>query len=306
VIANSVSLRESPLFIDAGQEMLFGMLTQPTEVGNGIGVILLTGGDDIPSTNRNRVSVRLARRLASVGYHVLRLDYRGVGESTGGDNGYSLDNLAVEDLDAAIRWLEQRGISELVLAGSCFGARTCLARASTTLGLRALILISSPVVSTNPLHASNMPLGLFVQRMRRRKPLRGLLRFDKPAVRAESKRILYIAAGLFWSEVRSWIRPLKAPAWTNVEFVDSVAALPGRQVPLLLIYGDSEPDYGEFMHVMGDQIDRLDENEQQWIKLSVLPGEVHAFAEVDLQRAVEDEVVSFLFELHDRSLAARG
>jgi tellurite resistance-related uncharacterized protein len=50
----------------------------------------------------------------------------------------------------------------------------------------------------------------------------------------------------------------------------------------------------------------LDENEQQWIKLSVLPGEVHAFAEVDLQRAVEDEVVSFLFELHDRSLAARG
>lgn len=286
--------REVPVFIDASPETLFGVLTAPTEPANGMGVVLLSGGDDIPSTNRNRMWVRVARRLAALGFQVLRLDYRGVGESSG-ENDYSLELPATEDLDAAIRWFQATGVSDLVLGGSCFGASTCVARAASLPGLRGLALISSPVVRTSPIVA-NMPVGLFVKRMRRRKPVRGLLRFDNPKVQADSLRVVRTGLGLAWAAVRSGFRPSRSE-WASNDFVDAIVDLPRRGVPLLIVYGDADPEYGEFMDAMGDHLQDLDEQERAAVRLSVLPGEVHAFADVELQDTVEEEIAHFCANL---------
>ena len=74
---------ELPLYFPAGDETLFGIVTRAVTT-TGDGAILLTGGGaTAPSTNRNRVSVHLARRLAVRGVSTLRFDYHGIGESAG-------------------------------------------------------------------------------------------------------------------------------------------------------------------------------------------------------------------------------
>src|SRR5688572_5780835 len=88
-------------FIPAEDAQLFGVLTQPTVEPNGLCVIILLGGIFNLSVNRNRLTVRIARRLASQGYHVLRLDQHGVGESSGTVTESRLDKPWVEDVTAA-------------------------------------------------------------------------------------------------------------------------------------------------------------------------------------------------------------
>src|SRR5439155_658117 len=70
-------------FLPSRGEHIFGVWTRPTTAPNGIAAILLVGGIYGLSIGRNRLSVRLARTLASCGYHVMRLDLHGSGESTG-------------------------------------------------------------------------------------------------------------------------------------------------------------------------------------------------------------------------------
>lgn len=66
-----------------------------------MGVITLTGGASITGIDRNRLYVRLARKLAARGFYVLRFDYHGVGESMGKAQ-YDLEEPFVTDLDGAI------------------------------------------------------------------------------------------------------------------------------------------------------------------------------------------------------------
>ena len=74
---------ESPVFFKAANHQLFGILTEPTGDPLGTVVIPLSGGGTPLSTNRNRFSVRLCREVARLGFHALRFDYHGIGESEG-------------------------------------------------------------------------------------------------------------------------------------------------------------------------------------------------------------------------------
>ncbi|CAN5715323.1 hypothetical protein BH18ACT15_BH18ACT15_03960 [soil metagenome] len=301
--------REVPVYIPAGEETLFGVVTTPESAPNGTAVIILSGGDEIPSTNRNRVSVRLARRLAAQGYHALRLDYRGIGESTGEDAGYSLKRLAVEDLRAAVQWLEGVSVADVVLVGSCFGARTCLAFAGEIVELRGIALISIPVIDTRPAEVTSVPLSLFVRRMRSRKPIRGLFRFDKPAHRARSARIVATGLRLSWRSLVSRWRAEGGDRWVSGSFVDALVSIIGRGIPTLILYGSDEHDYREFCKAREGRLNDILAKGRRFVRVSVLPGEVHAFAEVELQHAVEQEIVDWareLVSLQDSSSAAVG
>src|SRR5207249_8000593 len=103
-------------------EHIFGVWTRPTTAPNGIAAILLVGGIYGLSIGRNRLSVRLARTLASCGYHVMRLDLHGSGESTGEVRDL-LDLTFLDDLEVAARWIEGQAIRETIGIGSCFGGR---------------------------------------------------------------------------------------------------------------------------------------------------------------------------------------
>lgn len=143
--SDPLSYEEHPAFFQAAAETLFGVVTHPPGRRDGATVTMLTGGGFLTSTHRNRLYVRLGRRLAAHGHSSFRFDYHGTGESTGTVEQFSLNNPFLDDLAGAINWLDVNGATSHVLVGSCFGSRTVLAGAPGIANLAGLLLLSPPV-----------------------------------------------------------------------------------------------------------------------------------------------------------------
>src|SRR5712692_11849346 len=145
-----VSRSEIPVRFRAGEEEIFGILSEPLTTARGVGVVLLNATSD-----RNRFLPRLARRLAGSGFHVLRFDYHGFGESSGPFTGTALKHAMItlttleepftHDLLGAVAELQRRGIDKIMLIGRCFGSRTALSGVQQIQGLRGVALISMPL-----------------------------------------------------------------------------------------------------------------------------------------------------------------
>src|ERR1700684_4238064 len=86
----ATTLDETPFFVRANGEDVMGVITEPTGPPRNVSAFILTGGAYVGATNRNRVSVRIARELAAQGYHAVRMDYHGTGDSTGDFDLYPL------------------------------------------------------------------------------------------------------------------------------------------------------------------------------------------------------------------------
>jgi len=137
--------REVPAFFAADGEHLFGVLTSPTGDPTGLCVTMLAGAWYGPATHRNRLFVRLARRLATEwGCHSLRVDFHGAGESTGVSH-LGLDDPFPGDLTGAVHWLQSQGIHRHVVVGACLGSRTALMAAPEIDGLEGLVLLAPPL-----------------------------------------------------------------------------------------------------------------------------------------------------------------
>ncbi|MGK5627801.1 alpha/beta hydrolase [Streptomyces sp. URMC 123] len=159
---------ERPCYLDADGERLFAVVTEPVGEPSGTGVLLLSGGVYVLSTNRNRMFVTLARRLAGRGHRVLRLDYRGVGESTGVISDYALDSPNPADVSAAVACLTEAGSRRIAAVGSCFGARAALHTLAGHPALESLVLLSPPVGDAGRGEAATLDeVGpLFLDRLR--------------------------------------------------------------------------------------------------------------------------------------------
>jgi dienelactone hydrolase len=136
---------EQPVFFPAGPETLFGILTSPPARPRGTAVVLLQGAGYVISANHNGLWARLARALAARGWHALRLDYHGVGESTGRFERVRLDRLPTLDLLGAVDWLAGAGVGRAVVVGSCFGARVALEAAPEIAALAGVALLGPPL-----------------------------------------------------------------------------------------------------------------------------------------------------------------
>jgi len=96
--------------------------------------------------------------LARAGFEALRIDWAGVGESTGSPPQARLDeNLIlplVADVEAVSAWLRGRGCRRVLLMGSCLGSRVALTCVGRVPDLAGLILVTAPVYDYD---AARMP-----------------------------------------------------------------------------------------------------------------------------------------------------
>ena len=104
-----------------------------------------TCGKDIAAARR------IAARLASMGFAVLRFDFTGLGESGGAfaETGF-LSN--VGDLQAAARWLEGRGMAPGLLIGHSLGGAAALKAAGDIASVKAVATIAAPFDPAHVLH----------------------------------------------------------------------------------------------------------------------------------------------------------
>lgn len=284
----ATSRQETPVFFRAGGHRLFGVFTRPTADPVGVAVVVLPGAEHNTSTGRNRFTVRLCRRLAVAGYHAMRLDYHGVGESTGTIDRFRLDDPFVQDLDGTVRWIERQGVHRFVLVGWCFGARTSLAYAAEAPGVQGLVLISVPVRDYERGERSITRVALeesvwaILRRGLRPATLRELVGDER-----RRRRVVRLA--------RAKGRVLRArlrgrgpgrgddPLWVSPQFVDQVGRLVSRRVPVLFVFGTGDDVYEDFVRARAGRLGHILEAGERTAQVVVLEGQVHGLSGVRLQ-----------------------
>jgi pimeloyl-ACP methyl ester carboxylesterase len=111
------------------EKNLVGVLTPAPTPSRALAVLLLNAG----VTHRigpHRISVKLARRLASQGYTAVRFDISGVGDSRAPRNAAPFQEQAVRDIRAVMDYLErEHGLHAFALCGICAGAENAYAAA---------------------------------------------------------------------------------------------------------------------------------------------------------------------------------
>jgi pimeloyl-ACP methyl ester carboxylesterase len=140
--ATPPSVLEEATFLDAPDGPIFAVRSwSDRPPSSTTGVVLLPGGWFGTSTNGNRVFVRLSRELAGLGFPVIRIDWRGIGESGGEIDRFHLDRPFAEEVRSAAQVLLANGCTDVALVGFCFGAHSALS-AAADLPVRTLALVS--------------------------------------------------------------------------------------------------------------------------------------------------------------------
>jgi len=290
------AVREEATFLEAGDETIVAVLTPPSTDGRGVGVVFLPGGGAPTTTGRNRFAVRLCRLAAAAGFHAVRIDYHGAGESTGAIRRLRLDQPFVADTVAAIAFLEMQGVDRIVLVGSCFGARTAVSAATLHPNVVALALISPPVRDFEMgQHASVLAAerrSLWAYLAKGLHP-RSLARLTSRQWRSTYRR----HAGAKWRQItrKTADRPSEADddgRLVSRRFLEELRELVDRGVELLLVYGSEEYLYEDFEQARRGRLGRL--LERSGAAIEVLPGSVHGFTRLAAQDDVLASVMSWL------------
>ena len=303
--APATSRQETPVFFDADEGTLFGFFGRPTTDPVGAAIVTLPGGSTPLSTNRNRFSVRVCRQMAGLGYHSLRFDYHGAGESTGMIERLDLAQPFIHDLHAAVGWLEDRGIREFVFVGSCFGGRTALSSAPGISGVKGVVMVSPPVRDeamgerSTVTAALEWSVGQYVRRALRPRTLAGLLDANHRAVYARyirTKLRALSARRTNGSSSSAAEAPSPVlPAGPNL--LEPLAALVERRVPVLFIYGSTEVHYKEFLTAREGELGEILERAGDLVEVVTVPGRVHGFPSLRVQESAAELVSDWVSRL---------
>jgi uncharacterized protein len=296
----SVSSRnERPIFFPSGENMLFGILTEPASDPRELAVVVLAGGGSL-STEINAASVRFCRRIAAHGFHALRFDYHGVGESSGRVARFDLSSPFVADVEGAIAYLRTKGLERFLLVGSCFGARTALAAAPTINELAGLVLISPPIRDFEMGErevtrlAAELSVGDFARRAVSAKGLSGLLKADR---RRTYARLIREKLRIRRGRSSKGAADRQARYAISPRFLDPLRDVMQRRLPVLFVYGAGDDLSGEFDRAaatspLGEVL-----RDGGTVASTILSGSVHGFSDSEVAKIVFDTVTEWIVDL---------
>lgn len=287
---------EEPVYFRSGHHDLFGVLTRPVGEANGQAVVLIKGGSpNLVSFQRNRLAVRIARRAAGLGYHVLRFDWHGVGESGGPTDFFRLDRPFGNDVVAAVKWLQAQGFKRVVLVGSCYGGRAALMAARKLRGIEGVILVSMSVAhDLIRLRVDKVAVSQYMKRGMSFKRLRKL--FDGTMRRAYARVIrnkVHAVFARYWRRLRS-PDPID-PTQVSEDVLGQLKHLLDHGVPVYFVYGTADPFYAHFLRVRNGAFGRFLAKYGGLVEVSAdIDGVVHDYTTVGVQDGTLEAVDQWL------------
>jgi pimeloyl-ACP methyl ester carboxylesterase len=254
-------VKEYPVFVPFGEEHLAAIVTVPDGDPRGL-VMLLPGGGGAPRSHRFSMWTRAARELAEREIASVRMEWRGVGDSTGQAR-FGFQHLPVDDVVTVAEFaMRAVGTDRLGIGANCMGART---------GLKA-----SPRLAT--LHSAVLILIKPLARVR-----------SKQAVVVKSKSLVNrlpiknLARKLYWGRRQQKAAPM-------MEAIDRLH----RRADVLLMETLSSEKVGKLPQMVEDM---REGNGSHRIELRDLPGgERRAFHRLERQRFVIDSIVGWFDE----------
>lgn len=280
---------ERPVYFGPDDD-LFGVLTAPTGAARGVGVALMNWGNWDPA-GPDRLLVRLARRLADDGFHSLRYNVRGVGESRGRVAGFHGGSPPVDEAAAALDLLRAEGITRLATVGYCLGARAGLA-VSAAPDVVAHALLAPVLLDFRPTDRWRaLPAAAHLVGLRgdlRRRSIR------TPDGRRRALRRLWAAAA---AVERHRGRPPSTGRgrhrWVATGLAAPLEDLAARRVPVLFLFGDADAYLDDFrLARLGGLRRPLRRSDR--IELRVIAGQVHRIDDPAVGRRVVDATAEWL------------
>lgn len=162
-------MRETLAFVPVGENAhVAAIATVPDDDPRAV-VVLTTGGGGVPRSHKYRLWTKLARRLAEHGVASVRIEWPGVGDSTGTLR-LSLSSPPVDQLTEVARFaMAAMGTTRLGLVGNCLGARSSVHVATSRLRCEAVALLLLKPVTYRRRSEASRRLG---KRIRARVPRR--------------------------------------------------------------------------------------------------------------------------------------
>jgi pimeloyl-ACP methyl ester carboxylesterase len=125
---------------------LAGIITHPSPAAGGenLPAIILLNAGILHRVGPNRLYVKIARDLATMGHVVLRFDLSGIGESEVRGDNLPFEKSAVSDTQEAMDFLgSARGTQLFILIGLCLGAEIAFRTACSDARVIGVVLIES-------------------------------------------------------------------------------------------------------------------------------------------------------------------
>lgn len=285
-VASAPARREVPVFFPAGRDTLFGMFAHPTSDPRGVALIAVPTAGQTGTSSRNSFNTALARLLVGDGYHVLRFDYHGFGESTGFVEEVRLSQPFTQDVLAAVRWVESQGISSFLLTGFCSGGLAALGATAHIADVRGLVLLSPAVHRFNWRKVTRMATDREARQAARRRRRVGLIR---GLLDGDRRRAYLRFARARWRSRRGSGGDVPAATgggdlgWVNPWFLSRLASLVERRVPVLLVYGLEDTSYEDFQLARAGHLGEIVDGAGS-VEILTVPGRLHAFPRAETRR----------------------
>lgn len=250
---------------------LIGVITNPSKINpnHRLPAFIFLNSGVIHRIGPNRLSVRMARDLASIGFTSFRFDLSGLGDSRVGGKDLTFDKRWTFETQEAMNFVEQEsGINQFVLAGNCSGAAIAFLTAIADKRVTGAVLINPQ--GPKKFLRYYMRLALFNPKF--------ALRFisGKAKYRKEIDRIS--------SQYRNFFQGEPSNVYGAEEIATDLRLLIKRGADMLIVHCEWDPGWDYFKAKLGKTIRELSAGQK--LKTKIIYGINHDFSVIHGQEAL--------------------
>lgn len=283
-------MREHVLLF-GGDRSLVGILTDDRSVSpeksDLPGVVLINAGL-VHRIGPNRIYVKLARRLAAMGFLVLRFDLSGIGDSGPRRDKLPAAQSVMDETQQAMDYLERsEGIKRFVLIGLCSGAAVAFQVATVDQRVNRAILLNPQLPETD--QVEQLRESSYYRRHALFNP-RSWLKFF--CLQSSYRDV--------WKALKNRCKECVSASFIRNDEIDEIVdglrkvfhSIQTKSVKLLLAYSENEIVDKYFRKVVGEEYRSLQESGLLLTKR--LKRSDHLFTPLECQKELLDSIVEFM------------